>query len=252
VHRHSADGGHVFFLRDVTAATQVERLKNEFMTTAAHELRTPLASVYGFTELLLKRSVPQQKQREMLETVHSHSSRLIELVNEMVDLTQIDSRRKSTAKREACRVRELVLSTVAEARTRAPSHDFLTSLAHGDHVVYVESLLMQRALANVLANAVQYSLAGSRIQVTTTLGRRKGEAMIGLVVTDQGIGMSPEQVTRIFERFYRGDPSGHVSGTGLGMSIVKEICEQQGGRVQVSSAPGKGTIVTLWIPSPMA
>jgi len=252
VHRHSADGGHVFFLRDVTAATQVERLKNEFMTTAAHELRTPLASVYGFTELLLKRSVPQQKQREMLETVHSQSSRLIELVNEMVDLTQIDSRRKSAAKREACRLRDVVLPMVTEARTRSPSHDFLISLAHGDQVVYVDSLLTQRALSNVLANAVQYSSAGSRIQVTTTMGRRKGEAMIGLVVTDQGIGMSPEQVTRIFERFYRGDPSGHVSGNGLGMSIVKEVCEQQGGRVQVSSAPGKGTAVTMWIPSPMA
>jgi signal transduction histidine kinase len=252
VHRRSADGGTVFFLRDVTAASQVERMKSEFMTTAAHELRTPLASVYGFTELLLKRSVPQHKQREMLETVHSHSSRLIELVNEMVDLTQIDSRRKAAGKREACRLRDVVLPMMAEVRKRSPNHEFLTSLAHGDQVVYVDSTLMQRALGNVLANAVQYSKEGSRIQVTTTMGRRKGEAMIGLIVTDQGIGMSPEQVTRTFERFYRGDASGHVSGNGLGMSIVKEICEQQGGRVQVGSAPGKGTVVTLWIPSPMA
>ena len=252
VHRRSADGGHVFFLRDVTAATQVDRLKNEFMTTAAHELRTPLASVFGFTELLLKRSVPQQKQREMLETVHSHSSRLIELVNEMVDLKQIDSRRKSAPRREACRLRDVVLPMVADERARSPNHEFLTSLAHGDHVVYVDSMLTQRALANVLANAVRYSKEGSRVQVTTTMGRRQGEAMIGLVVADQGIGMTPEQVSRIFERFYRGDSSGHVSGNGLGMSIVKEICEQQGGRVQVTSTHGKGTVVTLWIPSPMA
>jgi signal transduction histidine kinase len=95
---------------------------------------------------------------------------------------------------------------------------------------------------------VKYSPGGGTILVTTQTGELRGEPAVGLRVTDRGIGMSAEQMARVFERFYRADPSGNIPGTGLGMSLVKEIVELQGGRVDVTSTLGKGTTVTLWLP----
>jgi signal transduction histidine kinase len=119
---------------------------------------------------------------------------------------------------------------------------------HGSQLLWVDPEKTLRALINVLNNAVKYSPLGGVIHVRTQSGTLRGEPAVGLSVADTGIGMSPEQVGRVFERFYRADPSGNTPGTGLGMSLVKEIVELQGGRVDLSSVPGQGTRVTLWLP----
>ena len=121
-------------------------------------------------------------------------------------------------------------------------------VTHADTLLDLDAGKTLRALTNVLSNAFKYSPGGGAIAVDSLDGTLHGAAAVGLRVTDHGIGMTPDQQARVFERFYRADPSGNISGTGLGMSLVKEIIELHGGRVDVSSEAGIGTAVTLWWP----
>ncbi len=238
----------ILFFRDVTRETEVDRMKSEFLTTAAHELRTPMVSVFGFTELLLRRPVTEERRKDMLETIHRQASLLINMVNELLDLARIEARQGKDLKREACRIDSLITQAVGPLVGNSARHAFALDVTHGDGVLWVDPEKTHRALTNVLGNAVKYSPAGGAVKVSTRTGTLRGKPAVGLTVTDAGIGMSPEQVARVFERFYRADPSGNIPGTGLGMSLVKEIVELQGGRVDVQSQMGEGTTVTLWLP----
>jgi signal transduction histidine kinase len=105
-----------------------------------------------------------------------------------------------------------------------------------------------QALTNVLNNAYKYSPGGGEIRLSLENRVQHGVRQVGIRVRDQGIGMTPAQQARVFERFYRADPSGPIPGTGLGMSLVKEIVELHDGQVEIDSEPGAGTTVTLWLP----
>ena len=238
----------ILFFRDVTRETEVDRMKSEFLTTAAHELRTPMVSVFGFTELLLRRPVPEARRKDMLETIHRQALLLINMVNELLDLARIEARQGKDLKREACRIDSLITQAVGPLVGNSARHQIVVDILHGDGVLWVDPEKTHRALTNVLSNAIKYSPDGGRIEVCTRAGQLRGEPAVGLTVVDAGIGMSAEQQARVFERFYRADPSGNIPGTGLGMSLVKEIVELQGGRVDIASQPGAGTTVTLWLP----
>ncbi|MBL8346974.1 MAG: PAS domain S-box protein [Rubrivivax sp.] len=241
--------GHIesiLFFRDVTRETEVDRMKSEFLTTAAHELRTPMVSVFGFTELLLRRHVPEERRRDMLETIHRQASLLIHMVNELLDLARIEARQGKDIRRVACRIDTLVANAVEPLRLGPRGADIAIDLADGDAEVCVDAEKTQQALTNVLSNAVKYSPQGGPIVVTTRRGELHGRPALGVRISDRGIGMTPEQASRIFERFYRADPSGNIPGTGLGMCLVKEIVELHGGRVEIASDEGRGTTVTLW------
>ncbi|MBL8333291.1 MAG: PAS domain S-box protein [Rubrivivax sp.] len=238
----------ILFFRDITRETEVDRMKSEFLTTAAHELRTPMVSVFGFTELLLKRPVPEARRKDMLETIHRQASLLINMVNVLLDLARIEARQGKDLKREAVRLDSLVLNAVGPLLANSPKHDIRVDVPHGDRDLWVDPEKTHRALTNVLSNAIKYSPAGGVIKISSKLSRSREEPALGITVADQGIGMTPEQLGRVFERFYRADPSGNIPGTGLGMSLVKEIVELQGGRVEIDSEPGMGTSVTMWWP----
>ena len=248
----SDSGGWVFYLRDVTHETEVDRMKSEFLATAAHELRTPMVSVFGFTELLLNRPVPDAQRRDMLETIHRQSKLLINMVNEMLDLARIEARQGRDMQRVPCRVGELIEPALVlfdspgcEKRRRLQLH---LKPCHAALQVQVDIDKMRCAVTNVLANAFKYAPGASAITLDSLDGTLHGTPAVGLRVTDTGIGMTPQQTARVFERFYRADPSGNTPGTGLGMSLVKEIMELHGGRVDITSELGRGTAVTLWWP----
>ena len=251
IHLSSArtdDGGWVFYLRDVTRETEVDRMKSEFLAAAAHELRTPMVSVHGFTELLLNRPVPEGQRRDMLETIHRQSKLLINMVNEMLDLARIEARQGKDLKREPCKLGVLVEQAVAPFSQPGGADRLHLRLAHADTMLHVDAEKMLRAFTNVLSNAFKYAPDGAVVTVDTLDGTLLDAPAVGLRITDRGIGMTPEQKARVFERFYRADPSGNIPGTGLGMSLVKEIVELHGGRVEVESEAGRGTAVTLWLP----
>jgi signal transduction histidine kinase len=252
LNRTDDDNRAVLYLRDVTRETEVDRMKSEFLTTAAHELRTPMVSVFGFTELLLHRPVPEERRRDVLQTIHRQASLLIKLVNELLDLARIEARQGADLKREAVALGPLVQETIARIPQGAAARCFDLTLEHDGARLWVDPVKTGQALLNVLSNADKYSPGTTPIRIVTLDGTLDGTpavaAAIGLRVTDQGIGMSPDQLARVFERFYRADPSGNTPGTGLGMSLVKEIVELQGGRVEVHSTLGVGSAVTLWLP----
>ncbi len=246
-------GETILFLRDVTRETEVDRMKSEFLTTAAHELRTPMVSVFGFTELLLNRPVSEPKRRDMLETIHRQSQLLINMVNELLDLARIEARQGKDLKRQPCRLGTLVEQAVAPFQGQAEAGQggaerLRLNVAHADAMLYVDDDKALRAFTNVLSNAFKYTPDGGAVSVETLDGELRDAPAVGVRVTDAGIGMSPEQLRRVFERFYRADPSGNIPGSGLGMSLVKEIVELHGGRVEIESEPGRGTTVTLWLP----
>ncbi len=245
-------GETILFFRDITRESEVDRMKSEFLTTAAHELRTPMVSVFGFTELLLRRPVPEERRRDMLETIHRQASLLINMVNELLDLARIEARQGKDLRREPCQLDSILTEAVGPLvmQTQGSQHQLTLRLSpqHAGARLMVDPEKTNRALTNVLSNAVKYSPNGGSIVVDTVDGRVRGEPAVGLRVTDQGLGMTPEQLARVFERFYRADPSGNIPGTGLGMSLVKEIVELQGGQVELQSQAGAGTAVTLWLP----
>jgi signal transduction histidine kinase len=244
----TTDGGWVFYFLDVTHEMEVDRMKHEFLETAAHELRTPMTSVYGFTELLLSRPIPQAQQRDMLKTIQHHSKYLINMVNEMLDLTRITARQGRDLKREPCRLGKLIDEMASLFVRPGIAEQLQISSVHSDTVLDVDAEKIVRALTNVLSNAFKYSPEGGAVKVDTRSGMLHEAAAIGLCVTDHGIGMTPQQQARVFERFYRVDASGNIPGTGLGMSLVKEIIELHGGHVEICSELGKGAAVTLWLP----
>ncbi|HMV52961.1 MAG TPA: CHASE domain-containing protein [Rhodocyclaceae bacterium] len=238
----------VLYFRDITREAEVDRMKSEFLSTAAHELRTPMASIFGFAELLLKRDYDEATRRRLLDTIHRQAQLLINLVNELLDLARIEARAGKDFRRRVQPIRPVIENTVAsllvsnDARRVRVVDDANLPQLNVDHEK------IQQALTNVLSNAYKYSPYGGNIELSTLEDTRNGRPMFGIRVRDEGIGMTPEQLARVFERFFRADPSGNIPGTGLGMALVQEIIELHGGSVDVQSEFGKGTIVTLWLP----
>jgi PAS domain S-box-containing protein len=247
--RHSRGTGHetVMYYRDMTREIEVDRMKSEFLSMAAHELRTPMASIFGFTELLLRRKFDDTRRHDMLTTIHRQASLLINLVNELLDLARIESRRGKDFRREVQPLVPIIESTLAGILVHNDDRKVQADLPSTQVQVSVDSEKLSLALTNVISNAYKYSKAGD---ICLTLAQREHEAglQVGVRVTDHGIGMTPEQQSRLFERFFRADTSGNIPGTGLGMTIVKEIVELLDGQVEVSSEFGRGTVVTLWLP----
>jgi signal transduction histidine kinase len=223
-------------------------MKTEFLSTAAHELRTPMVSIFGFTELLLNRPMSDAKRQDLLQTIHRQSSLLISMVNELLDLARIESRQGKDLNREPLRLDQLVRDNVAALQGMPGLHTFDVNLPHGRTLLLLDAGKTSQALTNVLSNAIKYSPDGGEVRITSVEGEIDRVPAIGVRISDPGIGMTPAQAARVFERFYRADPSGNIPGTGLGMSLVKEVVELQGGRVGVESRPGQGTTVTLWFP----
>lgn len=238
----------LLYLRDITSEAEVNRMKSEFLSTAAHELRTPLASIFGFAELMLARKMSESQQREVLGTIHRQSQLLINLINELLDLSRIEARQGKDFHRQLCRVGTIVDSTIRGLLIKNDRRQVKLHLPHGAECIMVDPEKTQQALLNVLSNAFKYSPDGGDIALSTVLREGDGDRQVGIRVTDQGMGMTGEQLARVFERFWRADPSGSIPGTGLGMSLVKEIVELQEGRVQIESMPHQGTTVTLWFP----
>jgi signal transduction histidine kinase len=236
------------YLQDITEAHDIDRMKSDFLSAAAHELRTPLASIYGFTELMLVRTMSPEKQKELLGTIHRQAKSLMDLINELLDLSRIEARQGKDLSIAPCTVASLVEGTVSGLHYKADKHRLHTALEHGDSVVLVDADKTRQALLNVLSNAVKYSPLGGDVTVTTDLRNAGGQPQVGLRVTDQGLGMDEEQCRRAFERFYRAEPLGDIPGTGLGLSLVQEIMQLQSGAVELVSTPGEGTTVTLWLP----
>ena len=250
LHRSSREGElhRVYYFRDVTSETEVERLKDEFLTTAAHELRTPLASVYGFSELLLRPDVPDAKREKLNQIVYRQAGVLKHLVDELLDLARLDSRGEQDFVTQEVDLRK-VAETAAES-SGTPENPHRIQVIGGDKplMAKVDPAKLQQAIVNATSNAIKYSAPDAPIVLRTVLTEHEGRPFAAISVEDKGIGMSPEACERAFERFFRADPSGHILGAGLGLAILKEVITLHGGHITLTSELGVGTTITLWVP----
>lgn len=237
----------ILYFCDVTHETEVDRIKTEFLSTAAHELRTPMASIYGFTELLLMKDFDTPTRRELLTIVHRQSELMSSIINELLDLARIEARQGKDFILESIDLEKVVKDAISSFKLPEGRERPIIAAHAGQYQVTVDHKKMQQAISNLISNAYKYSPDGGDIEIFYRRETFDGIRWLGLAVKDYGIGMSEAQRTRIFERFYRANTSGEIPGTGLGMSIVKEIMELHRGHIDIDTVLGQGTTVTIWL-----
>lgn len=237
----------VLYFKDVTQKVILENMKSEFITTAAHELRTPMSVILGYSELLKMRAFQPEMQTEMIDAIHSKSAMVASLLDDLLDVAVIEYRAEKILKLEKHVFNQFIQSIVDTFMY--PNNPNRVGLAALPEVpdFYFDAQRLERAIGNCLTNAYKFSDQMAEVKMRVSL-IQSTTPEVAIAVIDQGIGMTPEQVSRVFEKFYRADKSGHIPGTGLGMVLVKDIMEAHGGRVTVESEFGKGTTVTLYLP----
>ncbi len=237
-------GAQVAYFRDIIRADEPDRTKRQFLATAAHELRTPIAVITGYTEFLQDRDPPTAERGEILATMRRHGDQFAGIVTELLELARIEAR----AGRDYTMIRQPLAPAARRfVETFRIGEDARVPELEGDignAEVFLDPDKFLRALGNVLANACKYSEVGTPVSVRFVAAADE----VGVEVRDRGEGMDAETVSRIFDPFYRGESKAGVAGAGLGMSIVKEIMDIHGGRIEISSVPRQGTAVTLWLP----
>ena len=239
----------VLYFRDVTYETEVDQMKSDFLSTAAHELRTPMASILGFSELLLSKDFDAAMRKDLLETIHKQSELMASILNELLDLARIEARRGKDFVLETLSLGELLRQAVLGFSAPAGRSPPLMHVSESSANIRADRNKLQQVIANILSNAYKYSPHGGEVVISQMPPQtREGQLLTGFSVEDAGIGMAPAQLARVFERFFRADTSGKIPGTGLGMSIVKEIVELHQGSVNIASQLGKGSRVEVWLP----
>ncbi|MBU0589029.1 MAG: PAS domain-containing protein [Gammaproteobacteria bacterium] len=248
LHNKATGVSHVLSLSDITQESMLEQMKSEFLSTAAHEMRTPMANIMGYSEILLQMELDPQQKREFLEVIHTQSERMRDILDELLDLSRIEARRGLDFVFEEIHLKELVEDIVNSFSL--PMDRTLPSVELPDICVYGDLKKTRQSILNTLSNAYKYSTVGTAVRIVAAdgMGENK-QSLTGICIVDQGIGMSADELKRVFERFYRADTSGRIPGTGLGMSIVKEIMEIQGGTVVIESQKDQGSKVSLLFPS---
>ena len=237
----------ILYFREVTYETEVDRMKSEFLSHAAHELRTPMASIYGYAEILMSQRFSEEEQEEFLAIIHRQCGLMIAIINELLDLARIDDRRGKDFKFSSIDASQLVREVITDFGVPSGQQAVVLDTPAQACWVRADASKLMQAVRNILSNAYKYSPSGGEVAISVVHVNELSNASIGICVTDHGLGMTSEQASRVCERFYRVDTSGNIPGTGLGMSIVKEIMELHGGQVEIQSQLGAGTSVTLWL-----
>ena len=234
----------VCVLRDASARHRGDSQRGELISTLAHELRSPLTSVKGFTSTLLHRweRFSDEQKREMLATVNMDADRVTRLIKELLDVSRID------AGRLELRRTEFDLAAMAEGivgrfQLQHDRHRFRLTFPDGFPRVYADPDKIEQVLTNLVENAVKYSEGG-----TVTISGEVAEDVVEVAVSDQGVGIPGDQLTLIFTKFYRRAGSGAPSGTGLGLFITRGLVEAHGGRIWARSEVGRGTEVRFRLP----
>jgi signal transduction histidine kinase/CheY-like chemotaxis protein len=235
---------------EVAAKDRLERERSEFMTTASHELRSPLTSIKGFAELLTRGphadSIPA-RQREFVDIIGRSADRLVDLVNELLDVARLNAG-ETTLDLRPVDVGEAIRETaeLMSARIAAKQQHLGVYVAPTLPPARADANKLRQVISNLLTNAHLYTPEGGRIHV----GAEADRAWVRIVVADSGIGMSPDESERVFDRFYRAPgKSAAAPGTGLGLAIVRSLVDLQHGEVHVASRVGHGSAFEVLIPS---
>jgi signal transduction histidine kinase len=263
-HKPVEHGGGVATFIDITALEEARRkleaaladarradaLKSIFLANVTHELRTPLNAITGFSELLASEHYGpiNDKQREFVDSIASGGQHLLGLIDGIIDLTRIEAQqiRLDVGPVDLAHLVGLTLRTVEAARHGRPTARIVTDLASGLPDVLADDGKLRQILTNLIGNAVKFTPPEGEV---TVRARAEGAECI-LEVADTGPGIAPDDLARVFEPFYRAQTATTraVEGSGLGLPLAKSLAELHGGRLEIRSTLGRGTVVTLHLP----
>lgn len=238
-------GGAVVALFDLTPIRRLEVVRRDFAANVSHELKTPLTVVNGFAETLLHDDLSPEQRRHFAETIVASATRMQRIVDDLLDLSRIESggwMPEPTSVDLPGIVRDAL--TTVERKAREKGIELVADIHPGQRV-HADPTALRQVLCNLVENSVRYTATGA-----VTVSAEEGRGGTWIRVHDTGVGIPAEHLSRIFERFYRVDPSRSRSegGTGLGLAIVKHLVEAHGGRVSADSTPGRGTTVSAFFP----
>jgi CheY-like chemotaxis protein/two-component sensor histidine kinase len=227
---------------------RANRLKSEFLASMSHELRTPLHTILGFTELLEEEvdGPLNERQRRFVSHVHQDAQHLLELINDILDLSKIEAG-KLELRFEVFDARQAVEEVVASLDGRAVGKNLtVENRIAADCAVKADRVRFKEIFYNLLSNAVKFTLEGGRIEIDSRLR----ESELCFSVKDTGIGLAKQELASIFDKFYQvgSTTKGVREGTGLGLAITKQLVEMHGGGISVASDPGKGSTFSFTVP----
>jgi signal transduction histidine kinase len=230
------------------AIQEANRLKTEFVSMVSHELRTPLTSIQGYAELLLEDKRIDEAQRESLTSVKKNSDRLLGLINDLLDLSRMEAGRLDLH-RTSLDLARLIPEVAGSLRPLIEAKRQQLRIDLGDALppVWADADRVTQILTNLISNAHKYTLAEGSI----TVAARRDDGFVRVDISDTGIGLSPEDQARLFTKYFRAhDRSPQAAGgTGLGLVITRLLVELHGGRITVSSAPGRGSTFSFSLPA---
>lgn len=244
--RHTNTGAIIVLLRDNTEEQRIDRMKSEFISAATHNLKTPITTITGYSELLLSRNnLEQEQQQEFLNQINDKAWQLDKLINSLLDINQVDSGGEVHLIKEPFPVSVLFDSARKFCSTQQSRCDLRFNINDTNSMLFIDLSKMELVLENLLSNAFKFSPNGGLIRVSGELK----DLRYAITIADEGIGMSQENCQRIFDKFYRinGTYRGQ-RGIGLGLTLAKKLVEAHGGEIQAESTLGKGTTLSFSLP----
>lgn len=237
--------GIVVIIMDVTKKQELENMRKEFTSNVSHELKTPLTTIYGISDMLAGGMVKAEDTAHFGEKIKNEADRLMVLINDIMSLSKLDEA-SGLEQMEEVNLYELAQEVLNRLEQAALERNIRTELV-GEHIIYFGNrTVLEEIIYNLCDNAVKYNFDGGRIEIKISHMPKT----VFITVSDTGMGIPSQYTDRIFERFYRVDKSRsrRIKGTGLGLSIVKHGVMYHGGTVRVESVAGKGSVFTVELP----
>lgn len=240
--------GVIVVIQDITEHVKLDSMRKEFVADVSHELKTPITSIMGYADTLLENEIDEETANRFLERISSEAQRMSKLVSDLLTLSRYDTSKVKIEKTEFD-LGELVKYTFEglDIEMKKKNHTAECFVTANVPLVYADKSGIERVVLNILTNAIKYTKENGNIKVY--VGFVYNDAYIKII--DNGIGIPKDDLDKIFERFYRVDKARtrEMGGTGLGLSIAKEILDQNNGRIDIKSEPGKGTEVVIRVPT---
>lgn len=238
---------YIVLVYDITEIRRLEKVRSDFVANVSHELRTPITAVKGFSETLLDGAMKDEEVLvEFLEIIYKESSRLDAMVNDILHLSKLEQRKVSGTK-ESVKVADVAEDVLQVLHQKIDMKNITTQLTDkSEAVLSIDPDHLKQILINLVANAINYTPENGKVSITCETVNDE----VIIEVKDTGIGIPQEQISRVFERFYRVDKarSRNMGGTGLGLSIVKWLVENNAGRIEVESTEHEGSLFRIILP----
>jgi K+-sensing histidine kinase KdpD len=231
--------------RQAWERVETEFLRNTLLSGVSHELRTPLSAITGAASTLIEThgTLNTETRQDLLETIYSESERMERLINNLLDMTRMEAG-GMVVKKEWLPVQEVIGSALQRHDRRLQGREVKSNLAGDLPLIHVDGVLIEQVLTNLIDNAIEYTPAGSSIEIRATANKDE----LAVEVADRGPGLPRGTENRVFEKFFRIRPSETRRGIGLGLTIVRGVIEAHGGRISATNRPGGGALFRFTLP----